>query len=185
MLNFRPMKGDQVLLRHIRLDDAEDMFAWASDPEVSRFLPWAPHRSIEETRQYIRECIKAYRDEEWLPLAIEDNETGRVIGNLALYAVKPRHGVAEIAFVLSRDLWGRRTIDEAASLFIGWAFQSLDIFRIQAVAAVENEHSIAVLERLGMRFEGILRGYQILHTGPADMKMYSILQPEWKEKKSE
>jgi len=182
MIPFKPIEGRLVRLRQITAADEKDMFEWASDPEVSRHLPWNAHESIKETRAYIRECIDAYVNGEWIPLAIEDIDTGRVEGNIALYSVKPRHGIAEIAFVLSPKLWGGGHLMEAASLLIGWAFRELEINRIQAVASVDNVHSFSALERMGMKYEGILRQYMSINGRFCDVKIYAILKSEWPER---
>lgn len=180
MASFDSLAGNLMILRPIRLSDAADMYTWASDPEVSKHLPWEPHHSEEETRQYIRECLNAYRDGDWLPLAIENRRTGKVEGNMALYPVKPRHAVAELAFVLAKGLWGTGIIDEAARLLIQWAFEFLIYTRVQAVASIHNEHSIATLERLGFNFEGVLRSYMMVHGVPTDTRMYALLRSDWK-----
>ena len=79
------LETHRLVLRPFLIGDAEDMFAnWASDPEVTRFLTWPAHSSVEVTRTVLNSWIPRYEDGGFFNWAIELKETGRVIGNISV-----------------------------------------------------------------------------------------------------
>ena len=59
----KTIETDRLILRQFRLEDAEYMFKnWASDPEVSKFLTWPPHKDVELTRTLLETWIEKYED---------------------------------------------------------------------------------------------------------------------------
>jgi ribosomal-protein-alanine N-acetyltransferase len=127
--------------------DAEAVFAYASDPEVSRHTTWTPHRSIEDARAFITYA----RGEEYC-WAIRRAREGPAIG--AIESSVESEGLASIHFVLAREEWGQGIMTEAAKAVLTWSFArypSLALVRTAAVA--DNVASRRVMEKCGMVFE--------------------------------
>ena len=76
------LQTERLILRPLRRKDAADIFSYASDPEVTRYVLWDPHRSVSETRSYIRYILALYRRGLPSSWGVVHRETGRVIGTI-------------------------------------------------------------------------------------------------------
>ena len=149
------LQGEHVRLRPLRPGDAEAMFAYARDAEVTRFLPWEPAPSVESVRPFLAEQVARRRRGEALALAIVLQETGQMIGSTDLMDIhRPLRGRAELGYLLARPFWGRGLMTEAAGLTAAHGFGALGLERIVAWADEENVGSRRVLEKIGMRVHG-------------------------------
>jgi len=96
-----------------------------------------------------------------------------------MIACRVREHAADIGYVLSRSLWGRGYMTEAANAVVEWAINLDFVYRVWAVCDVENKASARVLEKVGMQREGILRRY-IVHPHvspePRDCFVYSKIR---------
>ncbi|MBX6342671.1 MAG: GNAT family N-acetyltransferase, partial [Thermomicrobiaceae bacterium] len=81
------LETERLALRPLRLADAGDVFAYASDPEVARYTSWEPHRSIEESRAFLRQVLAAYAVGRTGTWGIVDRASGRVVGTVTLFNV--------------------------------------------------------------------------------------------------
>ncbi|WP_261134385.1 GNAT family N-acetyltransferase [Bacillus sp. Marseille-Q3570] len=166
------IETERLILRKITLDDAEDMYSYASDEEVTRFVTWNTHSSSSDTIEFINSFLPQY-DAPW---GIELKENGKCIGTVHFVWWQPEHKAAEIGYVLSKEYWGRGLITEAARAVITFGFESMDLVRIQARCFLENKGSERVMEKLGMSFEGISRKGMYVKGEHKDLKVYSIIK---------
>ena len=121
----------RLILRRYRIEDAEDMFNnWASDPEVTKFLTWPAHSSIDVTRRILNTWISYYDDGGFFQWAIELKETGRVIGNIAVVRLEEAIGEAEIGYCMGRAWWGQGIMPEALRAVVDYLFDTAGIDRI-------------------------------------------------------
>jgi len=145
----------------------ESMFA---DPEVMRYIgvggPWTPQRTREVvdlmTERYEREGIGIW------PVVLK--ETSAVIGECGLQTL-PGSDEVELAYLLERAYWGKGYAFEAASAVLDWGFKARGLRRIVAVINPANERSIALINRLGMRYERVVRAYR------HDLLKYALDRP--------
>lgn len=158
-MDLPKLETARLILRKVTMDDREDMFAYSSDEEVTRFLRWGPHTTPKETEGYIREVLRGYKEGEGGPWGIECRETGRMVGVIHLMAVSAQHSRAEIGFVLSRSYWNRGLMSEALTRVLEYSFQSIELNRVEGFCLIDNRAGIAVMERVGMKREGVLREY--------------------------
>lgn len=171
------IETERLVLRVPRLDDALAIFAgWTQDPEVTRYLTWRPHQRVQETEDFIQNCLFAWEHETRFPYVITLKERGEVIGIIDPRIEGPKVG---IGYGAARAHWGKGYVSEATRAIIDWAFQQDSIYRVYATTDVENVASQRVLEKVGMQCEGILRKY-ILHPNisnvPRDSYMYAIVK---------
>jgi ribosomal-protein-alanine N-acetyltransferase len=164
----------RLRLRAPVLDDAAAIFAeYAQDPEVTRYLTWQPHASVEVTREFLRRCAEAWRGDREFPWALTLRERDRAIGMLTLRAEGHR---VNLGYALARPYWGRGLMTEAAAAVVQWALAQPDVYRVWAVCDVENAASARVLEKAGLEREGVLRRW-IHHPGagstPRDCLCYA------------
>jgi len=169
------IETERLVLRVPRMDDAPAIFhSWAQDKEVTRYLTWRPHQRIEQTQEFVRNCLSAWEHEARFPYMITLKKNGEVIGMIEARLEGPRVGIGCVA---APAHWGKSYIPEATCVIRDWAFQQPSMYRVYATTDVENVASRRVLEKVSMQCEGILRKY-ILHPNigdiPRDSYMYAI-----------
>jgi ribosomal-protein-alanine N-acetyltransferase len=163
----------------MRLDDARAMFAYASDPEVTRYVLFETHRSIEDSQAFLRLVVEGYERGDFGGWGVVLKDSGAFVGTCGVdYGYAPEHARAELGYVLSREHWGKGLVPEAVRAVIRFGFGRMELNRIQARCIAENTASARVMEKAGMTYEGTLREYQLIKGAYRDMKFYSILRRE-------
>jgi [ribosomal protein S5]-alanine N-acetyltransferase len=174
------LETERLILRKMAPSDAEAVFAYASDPEVTRYVIWETHRSIEDSRAFL-ELESSKRESggepEWGIVYKGDH---RFIGTCGIVSWDPDHARAELGYVLSRDYWGRGLMAEAVRAVISFCFQRMNLNRIEARCTAENAASARVMEKAGMTHEGTLRQREVIKGAYRDMELYAILKGEFR-----
>lgn len=178
------LKGTNVTLRQPRMSDAEALFGIASDREVSRYLPWVPHRRIEDSIEFISKAEKEMRIGTVLRLVIENN-TDRSIAGMINLRVNRKHRRGEIGTWLGKRHWGTRINAEAKRLVLDYAFRKLKLNKVILRTISENIRSIRAIEKLGAKREALLRKHIFRKGRFHDMVAYSILREEYTPEKNE
>jgi RimJ/RimL family protein N-acetyltransferase len=164
----------RLVLRRPCMSDADHIFDnYATDPEVTRYLIWRPYTDKDDLSPFLQSLLVKWNSGEEYTWAITRPEEDRVIG---MIACRVREHAADIGYVLSRSLWSRGYITEAAQAVVDWAINLNFVYRVWAVCDVENIASARVLEKVGMQREGILRRYVVhpnLSPEPRDCFLYS------------
>ena len=156
----------RLRLRVPSADDAASVFeAYAQDPEVTRFVSWSSHPSVDVTRKFLAEyCAPGWARGDALNWLITLADGGHTAGMIELRVVGCR---AEMGYVLARPHWGRGLMTEAARALADWALGEAQIHRVWAVVHLENLASQRVLEKVGMEREGVLRRWTVFaNQGP-------------------
>ena len=149
-----------------RTDDAPAIFAaYASDPEVTRYLSWHPYERIEPLELFLRESIAHWEKGDghlaWL-LCLKGTDSP--IGSIG---VTLEGGKAMFGYVLAKKFWGHGFAAEALAFLVDWSLAQPEIFRAWAFCDVENTASSRVMEKAGMVREGVLRRWHVCPTlGP-------------------
>ncbi|WP_042348989.1 GNAT family N-acetyltransferase [Bacillus massiliigorillae] len=173
------LETDRLLLRKITLQDAEDMFEYTSNPTVSKYVSWEPHRSLTDTRGYIHFVLQQYTLHRLAPWGIELKENNKLIGTINFVAWQPRHKTAEIGYALSELYWNKGFITEAAQAVLSFGFTKMNTIRIEARCLSDNIASQRVMEKNGMTLEGTIRKGLFIKGKHRDIKLYSILKDEF------
>ena len=173
------LETDDLILRKARRDDRNDIFTYASDPEVSRFVLWEPHRTPAETARFIRTLRFLYREALPSSWAVTLRETGKVIGTIGFVWYSAENRSAELGYSFSRKYWNHGYATQALRAVIASAFSSLNLDRIEAQHDIRNPASGRVMQKCGLRQEGILRD-RIRNKGEAvSVALYAILHTDW------
>jgi RimJ/RimL family protein N-acetyltransferase len=169
------LKTERLRLRKAKLADAEAIFRqYAQDPEVTRYVSWRAHQSIDETHEYMRMCLLAWDTGKAFHWIIERREDKQVIGMIIARVNAEKW---ELGFVLARAHWGRGYMTEAVKGIIAWALKQKDIFRVWAVCDIDNKASARVMQKAGMKCEGVLTRWSVhpnLSAEPRDSYCYAI-----------
>ena len=173
----------RLVLRPVRMSDADDMYEYSRDPEVARHVLWEAHRSVHQTREYIRYLIRQYRNASPSTFAIALRDTGKVIGTIGFMWVQTDNRSAEVGYSLSRAYWNQGLMSEALSAVVEFGFNRLSLNRIEAQHECDNPASGRVMEHAGMRHEGTLR-QRIYNKGRyVDVELYAIVRSDFTARK--
>jgi ribosomal-protein-alanine N-acetyltransferase len=171
------LETPRLLLRLPTMDDAEPIFQkYAQDPEVSKYLLWRPHESINTTTEFLHRCIQCWKDETAFPWVITYKNDNALLGMIEIRIDIFR---ADFGYGIARQYWGNGYASEAAKTVIKWALEQESIYRVWAICDVENLASIRVMEKAGMQKEGILRCFMLhpnIDNKPRDCYCYSIVK---------
>jgi [ribosomal protein S5]-alanine N-acetyltransferase len=177
---MHPLRTERLRLREFRGDELSAMYAYRRDP---RFGSLYPEDECTEagTRTRLDEFILWQGDTprinwQW---AIEPLASVDVIGCCGIRRRTAGSRVADVGFELAPDCWGAGYATEAAARAVAFGFEDLGLHRIEAHCVRENAASAHVLEKLGMRREGLLREKEWFRGRWWDVSLYAVLAAEW------
>jgi [ribosomal protein S5]-alanine N-acetyltransferase len=174
------IETDRLLLRKMRPEDAEAMFDYASDPEVTRYVIWDTHRTVADSRAFLDLTVEGYASGEGRDWGIVYKGDLRFVGTCGFVNVSREDARAELGYVLSKRYWGRGLAPEAVRAVIRFGFERVGLNRIEARCISENAASARVMEKAGMNYEGTLRQREFIKGEYRDMRHYSILRGEFR-----
>ncbi|MBQ8094715.1 MAG: GNAT family N-acetyltransferase [Clostridia bacterium] len=172
------LETERLILRRIRMSDADDIFAYSKDPEVARYVLWDAQTDIREARQYCRSMIRQYRLDEPSSWGIIERFSGHLIGTIGYMSFDEHNHSTEVGYSLAHWKWNQGIMTEALGEVIQYTFSSMDINRIEAQHETENPASGRVMEKCGMHKEGILRQRLYNKGRYVDVSLYSILKSD-------
>lgn len=174
---FPVLNTPRLCLRALRPSDLADLYAYASDPEIDRYTPWARYTSLAEARADLDNYLLEYERDGFGAWGIEHRADQRLIGITNFSPPHPHHRVTELGYTIARPYWGQGYATEATQALVKFGFEQLQVVRIEAVCLPENRASGRVLQKIGMRYEGLLHNYQIWRGQPCDLQMYALTPP--------
>jgi ribosomal-protein-alanine N-acetyltransferase len=177
--NVPVLETERLRLRRLRTKDADDVFEYASDPEVVRYVIFEPHRSPADSGAYIERVLSRPPGSGSITLGMEERATGKLLGRIVIFLDSERDARGELAYALNREYWGRGYTTEAVKAVTDYGFRNLQLHRVQAACFPENPASARVLEKAGMSYEATLRQYMPIKGKYQDLQMYSLLRSEW------
>jgi len=173
---------ERLLLRPFNLDDLEDLLEYTQDPEWARYQVNIP--PVPFSRKDAEALVAMFSDpSNWEKLQIfAITFEGKVIGEIALNQRDEdrRNERAELVYTLSRQHWGKGLMTEAAWKVMNWGFRIYSFNRMFAYCDPRNIGSWRVMEKLGMKREGLLRSHMKWNGEFRDQLYYGILRAEWK-----
>ena len=173
------LETDRLVLRRFTVNDAESVFNnWASDDEVTKYLTWPTHKSKDVSRGFMDYCVTGYANPSCYQWGIELKDTKELIGNISVVKVIDEIDSLELGWVIGRKYWGNGYTTEAALKIIGFLFDQVGANCIYAGHDVNNPNSGRVMQKAGMKFEGILRQSGRNNQGIVDMAHYSIIKAD-------
>lgn len=176
------IETNRLILRPFRISDAEKVFAnWASDPEVTRFLTWPTHTSVDVTRKVLDHWVASYERPDYYQWAICLKENDEPIGSMAVVDGDFRIGRAEIGYCISKSWWGKGITAEAFRAVIDFLFGEAEVNRIEARHDVMNPNSGRVMQKCGLKLEGIFPDFGCNNQGVCDIAQYAILKKDWRQ----
>ena len=173
------LKTERLLLRPLRLEDVDDVYAYARDPEWERYLglPLPQPYTRRNAEAFVAGRVLASWGENPTFAIVLDST---VIGGIGL-RIADAHQRAELGYALARVHWGKGLMPEAAGVVMDYSFVEHGLAKIYAMADLRNVRSYRVMEKLGMTREGVLRSHSMKRGELRDDVVYGMLREEWEE----
>ena len=173
--------GDKVRLTGLRKEDVATILKWREDTRFLRLWNSDPliDRSESSIETWISEVGKA-RDEVTFGLRLADQE--ELIGLIGLTEIEWPNRVADIGIGIGQPThWGKGYGTEATHLLVKYAFNELNLYRLQLTVFAYNTRAMALYERMGFRKEGTFRLFAERDGQRYDMYLYGLLRDEWQD----
>jgi ribosomal-protein-alanine N-acetyltransferase len=175
------LETERLVLRAMRVKDTDDMYEYAQNAEVTQYLLWRPHQTRDYTRRYLEYLAGRYRIGAHYEWAMIHKASGRMIGTCGFASIDCPNNRAELGYVLNPAFRGQGLVVEAAARVLRFGFNVLGLHRIEARYMVENTASRRVMDKLGMRFEGVARSELLVRGSYRDIGKCAILAAEFRE----
>lgn len=176
-LKWQPptLETSRLILRPLKLSDAESIFDYAKNPTISKYTLWEAHKTVDESLGYIKDyAFNYYSKGSPEPLGIVLKECPeKVIGTVGCFWVSQNNRCMELAYALSEKHWGQGIMVEAATAMMDYCFKEFKLKRIQAHYKSENTQSGRVMEKIGMLYEGNLKSAKFHRDRFWDMIVYA------------
>ena len=174
------LETERLVLRVRTVADAEDIFDYASRPEVSYPAGFPPVKTLEDEIYYLEHILPERNEKDNLPAGygIVAKGTDKVIGSVD-FNHRHENDVLEIGYTLHPDYWGRGYVPEAARALIDLAFKELGLHKIELTCFGYNVQSQRVAEKLGFTLEARIRDRKDVQGNRCDSLIYGLLRSEW------
>jgi ribosomal-protein-alanine N-acetyltransferase len=170
----------RLLLRRIEPLDARAIYRLAQDAEITRYVAWEPHKTLRDTKEYIRLFNEEYQKGVCFDFVIAAKKRDEVLGLIGCVDIDETNKSLEIGYWLGREFWNNGYMTEALTALIDFCFRDLDMERLSAKHFEENAASGRVMQKAGMTFEGPLRKAEFVKGRYWNIKVYSILREDWR-----
>jgi RimJ/RimL family protein N-acetyltransferase len=182
MMPSKLLQGELVRLAALTDSDAVAIAHWHQDTEFMRLFDAGP--AYPKTEAEVKRRVEALRqDEKTLIFAVRSVQGDELVGYLELDGINWQHGVCGLGLAIGDPAQrGRGYGREAAELALTFAFDELNLHRVQATVFSYNVRSIALLEKVGFRREGAFREFLQRDGQRHDMLLYGLLCHEWRSR---
>ena len=174
------IEASRIRLRWISDKDTDAFYAIYSNPEVMRYWSTPPLADREAAANLVKKIQEDWKRRLILKWGIALRTDDQLIGSITLFNLDFNHRRAEIGYALGREFWGQGYMNEALIALLKYAFEDLNLHRIEADVDPRNTASIKTVERLGFQREGYLRERWQINGEIQDAYFYGLLRQEWK-----
>lgn len=175
---FPCMETERLQLRQLQPADAADLQQLYAEPEVTRWLDWDGPEDVATAGMVIELFGEQYRKRENLRWGIVSQASGKLIGTVILSHFR-KQSLTVLGYDLARADWGKGYMAEALQSVIRYAWETMELLRIEAYVRPENAASSRLLQKCGFELEGQLRsaGYHEDRHLFYDVLLYALLNP--------
>lgn len=170
----------RLLLRPFSDADSDAIYALQSDARVLRYWDSPPWKDRARAQAFLEACRTMEQDGSGARIAIESLQTGRFVGWCSMFRWNPVFRSLGIGYCLDETAWGQGYATEAVRAMLTWAFDTLDLNRVEAELDTRNAASARVLEKLGFEREGLRREDCVVDGEVSDSWIYGLLRRDWK-----
>lgn len=170
------LETDRLRLRPFTDADGDDLFALQSDAYVLRYWDSPPWTDRSSVARFMAGCQQMADNGTGARVVIERTSDQAFLGWCTFNSWNPDFRSASLGYCLGAAVWGHGYATEAARVLLRWAFETLDLNRVQAETDTRNLASARVLEKLGFVHEGTLREDCIVNGDVSDTWVYGLLR---------
>ena len=177
---FICLTSRRLVLRRATDADLSTFCRYRSDPEVARYQDWTEFPEDAGARFFAEQAmLHPGMPGTWFQMMIENAETGELIGDCGLKTMGDDPRQVEIGFTLAQVHHGKGYATEAITRLLDYIFTDLCMHRVIAMANIRNTASVRLMERVGMRREGLFIESIWFKGSWADEYLYALLEHEW------
>ena len=164
MLNVgtRTIETERLILRKLEEKDTNAIYNnWCSDPNVSKYVTWDMHKSIEDTKEYVKFKLDLYNKDyrfDWIVLLKETNEP---IGEIDAVKQSVNYNLVELGYCYGSKFWNQGYATEALKAVISYLSDIAYVEKITACHISTNPASGRVMEKAGMTYDATLKEYVV------------------------
>ncbi len=173
--SFPVLKTERLTLRKCGEGDIPEFYRLASNPNVTTWINWEAHKSVEETAEFVKKLMEGYESGKCMTWAICDKNTDKFMGLISFTHIREKHLSAEAGYWVGEEYWNKGYTTEAMKRVIEFSFDTLGLHRITAGHFVDNLPSGRVLVKSGMKLEGVAHGEACLRGKFHDIAHYAIV----------
>ncbi|MFD7070128.1 GNAT family N-acetyltransferase [Streptomyces sp. NPDC059913] len=174
------LRTARLRLRAFEDADGDGLFALHSSARVLRYWDSPPWSERERAGRFVETCRRMAREGTGVRLAVDRVSDGAFLGWCGLVGWNPDYRSASLGYCYGEAAWGHGYATEAAGSLLRWAFDTLDLNRVQAEADTRNAASARVLEKLGFVREGTLREDCVVNGEVSDSWVYGLIRRDWR-----
>lgn len=174
----RELNTRDLRLRPSTLADAEGMFAMLSDPESMKYWSDQPVSGINGALKSLRKDLESDAQGNSMCWAVTMKDQDEMIGKCILFQFNQDNHRAEIGYMLNRNYWRQGLMHQALEAVIEFAFNTLNLHRIEADVDPKNVASLSLLEKLGFEREGLFRERWFVYGAWQDSVMLGLLKQD-------
>lgn len=180
------IETNRLILRRFTMKDVNAMYRnWASEKEVTKYLTWPAHTSVDVTHGILERWTSQYKEPDYYNWAIELKEIGEPVGNIAAGKLDDEKASAFLGWCLGTRWWRQGIMPEAGRAVLQFLICEVGYNRIAAKHDIENTRSGRVMLKIGMTREGTFRASGKNNRGIVDEVYYSILRDEYEKTNAE
>lgn len=172
------LETSRLSLRRLQASDAPALFRMFSDAETMRYWSRPPFARLDEAEELVARARLSGEEGRSLVLGLEFE--GASIGTCVLHSFEHQCRRAEVGYRMGREYWGRGFMAEALTALFDYAFDELELIRLEADTDPRNTASIRLLERMGFVQEGLLRRRWIVDSEISDTAFFGLLVEDWR-----
>ena len=170
----------RLRLRPVDEADADDLFAMHSSTHVLRYWDAPPWSERGRAERFVTDSRQLAATGTGARLVVARVPDGAFLGWCSLNRWNPEHRSASLGYCFGEAAWGHGYATEAARALLTWAYETLDLNRVQAETDTRNGASARVLEKLGFVREGTLRQDCVVDGDISDSWVYGLIRSEWR-----
>ncbi|HWB28226.1 MAG TPA: GNAT family N-acetyltransferase [Chitinophagaceae bacterium] len=163
--NFTPfpiLTTERLTLRQLVIADEQEIFTLRSDSEINKYLDRQISKTIDDARNFIHKVNKNINNNNSLYWAITVRGKNSLVGTICLFGFSEENNKCEIGYELLTNFQGQGIMKEAAQKVIDYAFNTMQVQKIEAFIHRDNRNSIKLLEKLSFS-----KSTEPANTGPA------------------
>ena len=168
------LSTERLVLRRIRNRDIEWIFKGLSHSDVIKYYGIS-YKTIDECNDQMKWYQKLQRSNKGLFWAIVTDDQSAFVGVGGFHNLCQAHQKAEINFWLLPEYWNKGYMPEAASIMCDYAFQSLNLHRIEGFIESENFACKKAISKVGFEYEGCMKDCEIKDGKRISLDIYALI----------